>query len=150
VRYAYDRTRKDGAVGVDHQTAEEYAADLEQNLHHLVAQLQSGRYRAPPVRRHYIPKADGSKRGLGIPSFADKVAQRAIVLLLEPIYEQDFPTARSVSDQSAVRTKRCEWSVARFWNGVEDGFWTLICANILTASIQPSSENFTAGELPMG
>jgi RNA-directed DNA polymerase len=90
VRYAYDRTRKDGAVGVDHQTAEEYAVNLEQNLHDLVGQLKSGRYRAPPVRRHYIPKADGSKRGLGIPSFVDKVAQRAIVMLLEPIYEQDF------------------------------------------------------------
>jgi len=90
VWYAYDQTRKDGAVGVDEQTAEEYAANLEQNLLTLVDQLKSGLYRAPPVRRHYIEKADGSKRGLGIPCFADKVAQRAIVLLLEPIYEQDF------------------------------------------------------------
>jgi RNA-directed DNA polymerase len=90
VWYAYDQTRKDGAVGVDEQTAEEYAANLEQNLLTLVDQLKSGLYRAPPVRRHYIDKADGSKRGLGIPCFADKVAQRAIVLLLEPIYEQDF------------------------------------------------------------
>ena len=80
VRYAYDCTRKDGAVGVDDQTAEEYAANLEQNLRALVDQLKSGRYQAPPVRRHYIPKADGSKRGLGIPCFADKVAQRAIVM----------------------------------------------------------------------
>jgi RNA-directed DNA polymerase len=90
VWYAYDQTRKDGAVGVDEQTAEEHAANLEQNLLTLVDQLKSGLYRAPPVRRHYIDKADGSKRGLGIPCFADKVAQRAIVLLLEPIYEQDF------------------------------------------------------------
>ena len=90
VWYAYDRTRKDGAVGVDEQTAEEYAANLEQNLLTLVDQLKSGGYRAPPVRRHYIDKTDGSKRGLGIPCFADKVAQRAIVMLLEPIYEQDF------------------------------------------------------------
>jgi RNA-directed DNA polymerase len=88
--WAYERTRKDGAVGVDEQTAEEYAANLEQNLVTLVDQLKSGGYRAPPVRRHYIDKTDGSKRGLGIPSFADKVAQRAIVMLLEPIYEQDF------------------------------------------------------------
>lgn len=91
VRYAYDGTRKDGAVGVDDQTAEDYAANLEQNLLDLIDQLKSGRYRAPPVRRHYIPKADGSgQRGLGIPCFADKVAQRAIVMLLEPIYEQVF------------------------------------------------------------
>lgn len=90
VRYAYDRTRKDGAVGVDEQTAEEYAANLEQNLLTLVDQLKSGRYQAPPVRRHYIDKTDGSKRGLGIPCFADKVAQKAVVMLLEPIYEQVF------------------------------------------------------------
>jgi group II intron reverse transcriptase/maturase len=91
VHYAYQCTRKDGAVGVDDQTAEDYAANLEQNLLELVDQLKSGSYHAPPVRRHYIPKADGSgERGLGIPCFADKVAQRTIVMLLEPIYEQTF------------------------------------------------------------
>jgi len=90
VKYAYDSTRKDGAVGVDGQTGEDYAANLEQNLTGLIDRLKSGSYRAPPVRRHYIDKADGSKRGLGIPSFEDKVAQRAIVLLLEPIYEVEF------------------------------------------------------------
>jgi group II intron reverse transcriptase/maturase len=90
LRYAYECTRKDGAVGVDGQTAQEYAADLEQNLQSLMDRLKSGRYRAPPVRRHYIDKSDGGKRALGIPSFEDKVAQRAIVMLLEPIYEQDF------------------------------------------------------------
>ena len=90
LRYAYECTRKDGAVGVDGQTGQEYAADLEQNLQSLIDRLKSGRYRAPPVRRHYIDKSDGGKRALGIPSFEDKVAQRAIVMLLEPIYEQDF------------------------------------------------------------
>jgi RNA-directed DNA polymerase len=90
VKYAYDCTRKDGAVGVDGQTGEDYAANLEQNLVGLIERLKSGSYRAPPVRRHYIDKADGGKRGLGIPSFEDKVAQRVIVLLLEPIYEIDF------------------------------------------------------------
>src|SRR5258708_21474351 len=88
LRYAYECTRKDGAVGVDGQTSQEYAADLEQNLQSLMDRLKSGRYRAPPVRRHYIDKSDGGKRALGIPSFEDKVAQRAIVMLLEPIYEQ--------------------------------------------------------------
>ncbi len=91
VKYAYDCTRKDGAVGVDGQTAEEYAKHLKQNLLSLIDRLKSGRYVAPPVRRHYIPKGDGkSLRGLGIPSFEDKVAQRAIAMLLEPIYEPDF------------------------------------------------------------
>ena len=90
VQYAYECTRKDGAVGVDGQTAEEYAANLEQNLLSLIDRLKSGRYRAPPVRRHYIPKTDGGQRALGIPSFEDKVAQRVITMLLEPIYEQTF------------------------------------------------------------
>jgi RNA-directed DNA polymerase len=90
VRYAYDCTRKDGAVGVDGQSGEDYAVNLTQNLQGLVDRLKSGRYRAQPVRRHFIAKADGSLRGLGIPSFEDKVAQRAIVMLLEPIYEHDF------------------------------------------------------------
>jgi len=90
MRYAYERTRKNGAVGVDGQTAQEYALNLEQNLRSLLARLKSGRYQALPVRRHYIDKPDGGQRGLGIPSFEEKVAQRAIVMLLEPIYEQDF------------------------------------------------------------
>src|SRR5450631_4716951 len=86
MEYAFKCTRKDGAVGVDGQTAEGYAANLRQNLLGLIDRLKSGRYRAPPVRRHYIDKAGGGQRGLGIPSFEDKVAQRAIVMLLEPIY----------------------------------------------------------------
>jgi RNA-directed DNA polymerase len=90
MEYAYECTRKDGAVGVDGQTAEEYAVNLHHNLAELIDRLKSGRYRAPPLRRHYIDKAGGGKRGLGIPSFEDKLAQRAIVMLLEPIYEQDF------------------------------------------------------------
>ncbi|MGC2028804.1 MAG: group II intron reverse transcriptase/maturase, partial [Steroidobacteraceae bacterium] len=90
LEYAFECTRKDGAVGVDGQTAESYAANLQQNLVSLIERLKSGRYRAPPVRRHYIPKMGGGKRGLGIPAFEDKVAQRAITMLLEPIYEQTF------------------------------------------------------------
>lgn len=89
LKYAYECTRKDGAVRVDGQTAQEYAGELEQNMQNLIDRLKSGRYRAPPVRRHCIDKSDGGKRALSIPSFEDKVAQRAILMLLEPIYEQD-------------------------------------------------------------
>lgn len=75
---------------VDGQTAAQCESELETNLRSLLGRMKSGRYRAPPVRRAYIPKAGGKTRPLGIPTFEDKVAQRAIVMLLEPIYEQDF------------------------------------------------------------
>ncbi|AEK59714.1 transcription elongation factor GreAB (plasmid) [Acidithiobacillus caldus] len=87
---AYRLTRKDGAVGVDGVTAAQYEEGLEENLRDLLDRIRSGRYVAPPVRRHYLPKSDGTKRPLGIPTLEDKVAQRAVVMLLEPIYETDF------------------------------------------------------------
>jgi retron-type reverse transcriptase len=90
MREAYRLTRKDGAPGIDGVTAEDYAANLEANLLDLLGRIKSGRYQAPPVRRTYIPKADGTQRPLGIPTFEDKVAQRAIVMVLEAVYEQDF------------------------------------------------------------
>ena len=67
MREAYRRTRKDGATGIDGVTAADYEKDLEANLNDLLDRMKSGRYFAPPVRRHYIPKADGTKRPLGIP-----------------------------------------------------------------------------------
>ena len=87
---AYRLTRKDGAPGIDGMTAKDYEANLEGNLRDLLERIKSGRYQAPPVRRTYIPKADGTQRPLGIPTFEDKVAQRAIVMALEAVYEQDF------------------------------------------------------------
>jgi RNA-directed DNA polymerase len=87
---AYRLTRKDGAPGIDGVTADDYATNLEANLLDLLDRIMSGRYQAPPVRRTYIPKTDGSRRPLGIPTFEDKVAQRAIVMVLEAVYEQDF------------------------------------------------------------
>jgi len=87
---AHRRTRKNGATGVDGQTAEEYAKDLEGNLARLLERAKSGSYRAPPVRRVHIPKGDGQTRPLGIPTFEDKVLQRAVAMLLEAVYEQDF------------------------------------------------------------
>jgi hypothetical protein len=75
MREAYELTRKDGATGIDGVTAEAYEANLEANLMGLLDRIKSGRYKAPPVRRTYIPKADGSQRPLGIPTFEDKVAQ---------------------------------------------------------------------------
>ena len=92
LKEAYRRTRKDGAVGVDGVTADDYEQDLEGNLKSLLDRAKSGTYRAPPVRRVHIPKGGSSTetRPLGIPTLEDKVLQRAVVMLLEPIYEQDF------------------------------------------------------------
>jgi RNA-directed DNA polymerase len=87
---AYRLTRKDGAPGIDGVTAADYEVNLEANLSSLLERIKSGRYRAPPVRRAYIPKTDGSQRTLGIPTFEDKLAQRAVTMVLEAIYEQDF------------------------------------------------------------
>ena len=92
LREAYRRTRKDGAAGVDGQTSAEYEEHLEENLRSLLERAKSGAYRAPPVRRVYIPKGGSTTetRPIGIPTLEDKILQRAIVMLLEPIYEQDF------------------------------------------------------------
>lgn len=92
MREAYRRVRKDGAVGVDGQTADEYAVALEENLQSLLNRAKAGDpYRAPPVRRVYIPKADGKKqRPIGIPTFEDKILQKAVSMVLEAVYEQEF------------------------------------------------------------
>jgi group II intron reverse transcriptase/maturase len=87
---AYRRTRKDGAAGVDGQSAEDYAQQLESNLKSLLERAKAGTYRAPAVRRVHIPKGNGETRPIGIPTFEDKVLQRAVTMVLEPIYEQDF------------------------------------------------------------
>ncbi|MGH7219853.1 MAG: reverse transcriptase domain-containing protein, partial [Nitrospiraceae bacterium] len=90
LREAYRLTRKDAAAGVDGQTAATYAANLEENLQLLLERLKSGTYWAPPVRRVHIPKEKGKTRPIGIPTFEDKVLQRAVVMVLEAVYEQDF------------------------------------------------------------
>lgn len=90
LREAYRRTRKGGATGVDGTTAEEYALHLEENLQGLLDRFKTGEYRAPPVKRVHIPKGDGKTRPLGIPTFEDKVLQRAVAMVLEAVYEQDF------------------------------------------------------------
>ncbi len=91
LREAYRRTRKDGAVGVDGVTAEQYEAELESNLSSMLDRFKSGRYRAPSVRRVHIPKPGTKKtRPIGIPTLEDKVLQRAVLMVLEPVYEQDF------------------------------------------------------------
>ncbi|MCB9601185.1 MAG: group II intron reverse transcriptase/maturase [Sandaracinus sp.] len=90
LREAYRRTRKNAAAGVDGQTAEDYAQDLEGNLANLLDRFRSGAYRAPAVRRVHIAKGDGRTRPIGIPTFEDKVLQRAVAMVLEAVYEPEF------------------------------------------------------------
>jgi group II intron reverse transcriptase/maturase len=86
------RTRTNGAVGVDGQTAEDYSSgDLNARLADLLDRAKSGTYQAPPVRRVHIPKGTGNEtRPIGIPTYEDKILQRAVVMVLETVYEQDF------------------------------------------------------------
>lgn len=123
MREAFRRTRKDGAAGTDGVTGKDYAANLEENLRALLDRAHNGLYRAPPVRRVRIPKGDGKTRPLGIPTFEDKVLQRAVAMILEPLYETEFydfsygfRPGRSAHD--ALKT---------IWNGTQEmgGGWVL-------------------------
>lgn len=91
LKEAHRRTRKNAATGIDGQTAKEYLKNLDKNLESLLNRFKSGKYRAPAVRRVYIPKGDtGKMRPIGVPTFEDKVLQRAVSMVLEAVYEQDF------------------------------------------------------------
>jgi group II intron reverse transcriptase/maturase len=90
LKAAYERVNPQSAPGVDGQSWAEYGQNLEERLTDLLNRVKSGRYVAPPVKRAYIPKGDGDKRGIGMPTIENKVLERAITMLLEPIYEQDF------------------------------------------------------------
>ena len=124
LKEAHRRVRKDGALGVDGQTAAEYAQNLEGNLQSLLDRAKSGdRYRAPPVRRVHIPKGNGKTRPLGIPTFEDKVLQKAVAMVLEAVYEQDF-----LSCSYGFRPKRsAHEALAALWNATMavGGGWVL-------------------------
>lgn len=90
LRLAFRSLRKQAAPGVDGQSYEDYAANLDQNLRALHARLKSGRYQAPVIRRVYIPKENGKRRSLGITTIEDRVVQKAVAWVLSAVYEQDF------------------------------------------------------------
>jgi len=121
---AFRRTRKDGARGVDGQTGNEYEEQLEENLQSLLDRFKSGRYHAPPVRRTYVPKGDGSKtRPIGIPTFEDKVLQRAVTMVLAAVYEQDFlPCSHGYRPRRSAHT-----ALADLWLELREmgGGWVL-------------------------
>ncbi len=121
LREAYYSLERDAAPGVDGETWQAYGERLEENLQELSGRLKRGAYRASPVRRVYIPKADGSTRPLGVPVVEDKIVQRAVAAVLEVIYEQDFlgfsygfRPRRSAHDalaalDRALMTKKVNW-----------------------------------------
>lgn len=90
LRAAYFAIQRDAAAGIDGTTWRQYGETLEANLQDLAARIQRGAFRAHPVRRVYIPKADGRQRPLGVPTVEDKIVQRAVVEVLNAIYESDF------------------------------------------------------------
>ena len=90
LKEASKRVRKDAAVGIDGQSWDEYAVHLQDNLQSLLNRFKAGTYYAPPVRRVHIPKGDGRTRPIGIPTLEDKILQRAVTMVLQSIYEQDF------------------------------------------------------------
>ncbi len=90
LHWAFEELRPQAAAGVDGVTWASYGTDLEVNLRDLHRRVQSGAYQARPSRRVYIPKADGRQRPLGIASLEDKIVQRAVVGVLNAIYETDF------------------------------------------------------------
>ncbi len=88
---AYHRVRQDSAPGVDGQTVADYGQHLEENLRELLHRAKRGSYVAPPVKRVHIPKeGSGETRPIGMPTTEDKVLQRAVAMLMEPIYEEAF------------------------------------------------------------
>jgi RNA-directed DNA polymerase len=90
LRSAFFAMKRDAAAGVDGETWRHYREHLEEHLQELSGRLKRGAYRARPVRRVFIPKSDGRQRPLGVPTLEDKLVQRAVVEVLNAIYEEDF------------------------------------------------------------
>ena len=90
LRRSFHRQKKTASAGVDGITTQDYEVNLEENLKALCDRVHSGRYRPQPVRRTYIPKADGGQRPLGVPTLEDKIVQSAVAEMLSAIYEVDF------------------------------------------------------------
>ena len=90
LREAYGKVRRDSAPGIDGQTVAEYGVNLEANLQSLLDRAKNNSYRAPPAKRVHIPKSPTETRPIALPTVENKVLEWAVVMLLEPVYEQEF------------------------------------------------------------
>ena len=109
LREAYRRTRKGGAAGVDGQTAASYEQNVEENPRALLGRFKAGTYRAPPGRRVHIPKGDGSKtRAIAVPTFEDKVLQRAVCMRFHELLR-----SRGAGSPAARAEGAASWRAAR-------------------------------------
>lgn len=115
LRAAFKKLRKKKATGIDKQTVEEYGLNLEANNETLLEEAKSGKYVAPAVRGVDVPKPGSrEKRGLGIPTTRDKVLQKGVQMLLEPIYETEF-----CNFSYGFRPKRSQHqALDHLWNGI--------------------------------
>jgi retron-type reverse transcriptase len=137
LRMAYFDLKKEAAPGVDGETWRHYGEELEKNLQDLSARLKRGAYRAKPVRRVYIPKADGRQRPLGVTALEDKIVQRAAVEVLNAIYETDFlgfsygfRPGRSQHQAldalyTGLLTRKVNWVLDLDIRNFFDGLWTM-------------------------
>ena len=116
LRFAFHQLKRRAAPGVDGITWHEYEAGLEANLADLHGRVQRGAYRAKPSRRQYIPKPDGRQRPLGIAALEDKIVQRAVVEVLNAIYETDF-----LGFSYGFRPGRSTMRWTRSWSGSTGG-----------------------------
>src|SRR6202158_587088 len=137
---AFRRQRRQASAGIDGMTVGMYAQDLERNLRDLCARIHTGRYRPQPVRRVYIPKADGGQGPLGVPALEDKIVQGAVAEVLSAVYEVDFlgfsygfrpgrnPHQALAALHTAVMTQCVNWvldaDIRKFFDSV-DHEWLL-------------------------
>jgi RNA-directed DNA polymerase len=138
LRTAYFALQRKAAAGVDGVTWSEYGQDLEARLAELLGRVHRGAYRAKPSRRVYIPKPDGRQRPLGIAALEDKIVQRAVVEVLNAIYETDFlgfsygfRPGRSQHDAldalaTAIARKKVNWvldaDIRGFFDAIDHGW----------------------------
>jgi hypothetical protein len=106
LRTAFHALTRNAAPGVDGVTWEDYEKDLDRRIEELHRRVQNGAYRALPSRRRFIPKSDGSKRPLAVTALEDKIVQRAVTMVLNAIYEEDFLGSRTGSGRSEASTLR--------------------------------------------